>query len=39
MTFNTLATPHKGIVLNQETDAKKSYDLQTKYRSGVGLLQ
>ena len=38
MTFNTPATPHKGIVRNQETDTKISYDLQNKYRSGVGLL-
>ena len=28
MTFNTLATPHKGIVLNQETDTKISYNLK-----------
>ena len=27
MTFNTPATPHDGIVHNQETDTKTSYDL------------
>ena len=36
MTFNTPATPHKGIVSNQEIDTKISYDLQIRYRSGVG---
>ena len=27
ITFDTPATPHKGIVCNQETDEKISYDL------------
>ena len=35
MTFNTPATTHKGIVRNQETDTKISYDLQKRYSSGV----
>ena len=38
MTFNTPATPHKGIVLNQETDTNIAYNLQKRYRSGVGSL-
>ena len=38
MTFNTPATPHKGIICNQETDTKISHDLQNRYRSGLGLL-
>ena len=38
MTFNTPATPHKGIVLNQETDTNIAYKLQKRYRSGIGLL-
>ena len=38
MTFNTPDTPHKGIVRNQETDTKISYDLQNRYRSGIRLL-
>ena len=38
MTFNNPSTPHKGIVCNQETDTKISYDLQKIFRSGVGLL-
>ena len=38
MTFNTPATTHKGIVHNQETDTKILYNLQKRYRRGVGLL-
>ena len=38
VTFNTPATPNKGIVYNQETDMKISYDLQNIYRSSVVLL-
>ena len=38
MTFNTPATPHKGILRNQETDTNISYDLQKIYRSGIGSL-
>ena len=38
MTFNTLATTHKGIVRNQETDTKVPYYLQKRYRIGVGSL-
>ena len=38
MTFNTTATPHKGILHNKETDTKIPYDLQKRYRSGVVLL-
>ena len=38
MNFNTPATPHKGILRNQETDTKISYDLQKRYRSVVGSL-
>ena len=36
MKFNNPYTPHKGIVNNQEIDTKISYDLQIRYRSGVG---
>ena len=35
MNFNDPDTPHKGIVRNQETDKKISYDLQKRYRSGM----
>ena len=35
MTFNTPATPHKGVVRNQYTDTKISDDLQNRYRGGV----
>ena len=38
MTLNTPATPHKGIVRNQETDTKISDDLQKRHSSGVGSL-
>ena len=38
VTFNTPATPHRGIVLNQETETKIPYNLQKRYRSGVGSL-
>ena len=38
MNFNNPDTPHKGIVRNQETDTTISYDLQKRYRSGVGSL-
>ena len=38
MTFSTLYTPHKGILHNQETDTTISYDLQKRYRSGIGSL-
>ena len=38
MTFNNLATPHEGIVINQETDTEISYDLHKMHRSGIGLL-
>ena len=35
MNLNTPATPHKGVVRNQETNTKISDDLQKRYRSGV----
>ena len=38
MNFNTPATPHKGIVHNQETETKMSENLYKRYRSGVGSL-
>ena len=38
MTFNTPATPHKGIVSNQETDTNISYDINKRYRNGIGYL-
>ena len=38
MTFNTPATPHNGIVHNQEADKQILNDIQKRYRSGVGLL-
>ena len=38
MTFNAPATPHNGIVRDQETDIKIFYGLQKIYMSGVGLL-
>ena len=38
MTFNTPATPHKGIILNLEIDPKIAYDIHNKYSSGIGLL-
>ena len=38
MTFNAPATPHNGIVRDQETDIKSFYGLQKIYMSGVGLL-
>ena len=38
MTFNTPATPHKGIVLKQEIDTNITYNIQKKYSSGIGLL-
>ena len=37
-TFNNPDTPHKGIIRNQETDTKISYNLQKRCRSGVGSL-
>ena len=39
MTFTTPATLHKGIVCNKETDTKIPYNLQKRYRNGVGFLQ
>ena len=36
MTFNTPSKPHKGIVCSQESDKTKSYNLQKRYRIGVG---
>ena len=38
MTFNNPATPHKDVVCNKYTDTIISYNLQKRYRSGVGLL-
>ena len=38
MKINTQAKTHKGIVSNKEIDTKIEYDLQKRYRSGVGLL-
>ena len=38
MIFNTPFTPHKGIMRSKETDKKIPYDLQKRYRSGVGSL-
>ena len=38
MNFSTPDTPHKGVVRNQEIDTKISYNLQKRYRSGIGLL-
>ena len=38
ITFNTLATPHKGILHNQKTDMKILNGLQKRYISGVGSL-
>ena len=38
MTFNTPATPHKGIVSNQEIDTKISYDIHKRYGSSIGCL-
>ena len=38
MNFNTPATPHKGIVSNQETDTKISYHIYKRYRSSIGYL-
>ena len=38
MTLNNPDKPHKGIIHNQETDTKISYDIQKRYRSAVGSL-
>ena len=38
MNFNTPATPHKGIVCNQERDTKIYKNLHKRCRSGVGSL-
>ena len=38
MTFNTPATLHKGIVNNQDTDTKISYDIHKRHSSGIGYL-
>ena len=38
MTFNTPATPHKGVVSNQETDTKIFYDIHKRYSSIIGYL-
>ena len=38
MTFNAPDTPHKGILRNQEIDAKIPYDLQKRYSSSIGSL-
>ena len=38
MNFSTPSTPHKGVVSNQEIDTKISYNLQKRYRSGIGFL-
>ena len=38
MDFNATDSPHKGIVSNQETETKLSYNIQKGYRNGVGFL-
>ena len=38
MNLNAPYTPHQGILRNQETDTKISYDLQKRYRRVVGCL-
>ena len=38
MTFNNPATPHKDVVCNKYTDTSISYNLQKRYKSGVGLI-
>ena len=38
MTFSTPDTPHKGILPNTQKYTKISYDIQKRYRSGVGFL-
>ena len=38
ITFNNTATPHKGILNNQETDTKISKNLQKRFTRGTGLL-
>ena len=38
MTFNNPDTIHKGIVRNQESGTKISYNIHKRYRSGEGLI-
>ena len=38
MAFNIPATPHRGVVCNQETYTKIPYNLQKRYWGGIGSL-